>query len=49
MMTDLHLTQQGLTFGTLFVPKLILCNVLDIAYLAVKTPIHYCWITPTVT
>ena len=50
MMTGLHyLMQQGLAFGTLFVPKLILCNVLDIAALAVKAPIHYCWISPTVT
>ena len=50
MMTDLHyLMQRGLAFGTLFVPKLILCNVLDIATLAVKAPIHWGWISPSVS
>lgn len=46
MMTDLHyLTQHSLSLSTLFVPKLNLCNVLDIASLAIQTPIHYCWIS----
>ena len=47
MLTVLHhFSQQGMKFSMLLVPKVILSNVLEMASLATKMPIHQHWVHP---
>lgn len=44
MMADLsHLQQIGLAFKLMFVPKVVLSNVWQLAVMATKMPTKYCW------
>lgn len=44
MIVDRHnLTQQGVNFTTIFVPKVILSNVYNLASVTAKRPIYHCW------
>ena len=42
MVIDLHyLIQQGMSFTTILVPRVILSKIFVLIYLATKIPIHY--------
>ena len=44
MMADLsHMQQFGLVVKMIFVPKVVLNNVWNLAKLATDVPTHYCW------
>ena len=44
MMADLsHMQQTGLVFKLIFVPKVVLDNVWNLAKLATNVPTHLCW------
>ena len=44
MMADLsHMQQFGLVVKLIFVPKVVLNNVWNLAKLATDVPTHYCW------
>ena len=44
MMADLsHMQQTGLVFKLIFVPKVVLDNVWNLAKLATDVPTHFCW------
>lgn len=48
LMADLtHLHKNGLTYHSVFVSKIVLCNVSYLANLAIRMPIHYSWVNPT--
>ena len=49
LLTDLQfLRQQEMTFCFIAIPKPILNDVVDIASLATKMPIHHCRVQPTI-
>ena len=44
MMADLsHMQQTGLVFKLIFVPKVVLDNLWNLAKLAIDVPTHFCW------
>ena len=44
MMADLsHMQQAGLVFKLIFVPRVVLENVWNLAKLATDVPTHFCW------
>ena len=44
MMADLsHMQQTALVFKLIFVPKVVLDNVWNLAKLAIDVPTHFCW------
>ena len=49
MIVDLYnLTQHGMNFITIFVPKVILSKVYKLASIVAKRPIHCYWVHPAV-
>ena len=48
MMEDLlSLYQNGLFVHSMFVPRLIVCDVHNLAFQAALMPIHHFWVVPT--
>ena len=48
MMEDLlSLYQNGIFVHSMFVPRLIVCDVYNLAFQATLMPIHHFWVVPT--